>query len=77
VVAGFLNRPLDYGPYTFVLLDAILQRCREGGRVVSVVAAIVTGVDGDGHRESLGLDVFTREDEAGSTSFLCSLVARD
>jgi len=52
------------------------QRCREGGRVVSVVTAIATGVNADGHREILGLDVFTSEDEAGWTAFLRSLVAR-
>ena len=34
VVESFRNRPLDQGPYTFLWLDAISQRCREGGRVV-------------------------------------------
>ena len=76
VVESFRNRPLDDGPYTFVWLDAMAQRCREGGRVVSVVTAIATGVNRDGHREILGLDVFTSEDEAGWTSFLRGLVAR-
>jgi transposase-like protein len=76
VVDGFRNRPLDAGPYTFVWLDAITQRCREGGRVVNVVTAIATGVNADGHREILGLDVFTSEDEPGWTSFLRGLVAR-
>jgi len=76
VVESFRNRPLDDRPYTFVWLDAISQRCREGGRVVSVVTAIATGVNRDGHREILGLDVFTTEDEAGWTAFLRSLVAR-
>ena len=76
VVDGFRNRPLDDGPYTFVWLDAMTQRCREGGRVVNVVTAIAVGVNGDGHREILGLDVFTSEDGAGWTAFLRSLVAR-
>ena len=65
VVGSFRNRTLDNGPYTFVWLDAMSQRCREGGRVVSVVTAIATGVNSNRHRESLGLDVFTSEDEAG------------
>ena len=68
VVESFRNRPLDDVPYTFVWLDGISQRCREGGRVVSVARAIATGVNSDGHREILGLDVFTSEDEAGWTS---------
>ena len=76
VVESFRHRPLDDGPYTFVWLDAITQRCREGGRVVNVVTVIATGVNADGHREILGLDVFTSEDEAGWTSFLRGLVAR-
>jgi putative transposase len=76
VVESFRNRPLDDGPYTFVWLDAMAQRCREGGRVVSVVTAVAVAVNSDGHREILGIDVFTSEDEAGWTSFLRSLVAR-
>jgi len=76
VVDGFRNRPLDDGPYTFVWLDAMTQRCREGGRVVNVVTAVAVGVNHDGHREILGLDVFTSEDGAGWTAFLRSLVAR-
>jgi len=76
LVESFRHRPLDAGPYTFVWLDAITQRCRDGGRVVNVVTVIASGVNRDGHREILGLDVFTREDEAGWTTFLRSLVAR-
>jgi transposase-like protein len=51
VVRGFRNRSLDDGPYTFVWLDAMTQRCREGGRVVNLVTAIATGVSSDGHRK--------------------------
>jgi len=38
--------------------------------------AIVTGVNADGHREVLGVDVFTTEDGAGWIAFLRGLVAR-
>ena len=76
VVESFRNRPLDDGPYTFVWLDAMTQRCREGGRVVNVVTAIATGVNSNGQREILGIDVFTSEDEAGWKAFLRGLVAR-
>lgn len=76
VVSSFRNRPLDDGPYTFLWLDAMTQRCREGGRVVNVATVIATGVNGDGHREILGIDVFTSEDEAGWTAFLRELVER-
>ncbi len=75
-VAEFRNRPLDAGPYTYVWLDALFHKVREGGRVVSVATVIATGVNADGHREVLGVDVFTTEDGAGWTAFLRGLVAR-
>jgi transposase-like protein len=76
LVESFRNRPLDNGPYSFVWLDAMTQRCREGGRVVNVVTVIATAVNSDGHREILGLDVFTSEDEDAWVSFLRQLVER-
>lgn len=76
MVADFRNRPLDAGPYTYVWIDALSQRCREGGRVVNVSTAIATGVNADGYREILGVDVFTAEDGAAWTQFLRGLVAR-
>ncbi|GIU99469.1 MAG: transposase for insertion sequence element IS1081 [Actinomycetota bacterium] len=75
-VEAFRNRPLDAGPYPFVWLDALVLRCREAGRIAGVAAVIATGVNADGHREILGLDVLTSEDGAGWTAFLRSLVAR-
>ena len=76
MVEAFRSRPLDAGPYTYVWIDALSQRCREGGRVVNVSCAIATGVNADGHREIMGVDVFTSEDGASWTSFLHGLVAR-
>lgn len=75
-VKEFRNRRLDEGPYSFIWLDAITQRCRDGGRVVNVVTVIAIGVNGDGKREVLGFDVFTDEDGAGWTAFLRGLVER-
>ena len=75
-VAEFRNRPLDAGPYAYVWLDALFHKVREGGRVVSVATVIATGVNADGHREVLGVDVFTTEDGAGWMAFLRGLVAR-
>ncbi len=76
LVEDFRSRPLDGGPYTYVALDALTQRVREGGRIVNVACVIATGVSATGHREVLGLDIFTTEDGAGWTAFLRSLVAR-
>jgi putative transposase len=75
-VAAFRERPLDAGPYTFVWVDALTVKVREDGRVVNVHALIATGVNADGHREILGLDVASAEDGAGWLAFLRGLVAR-
>lgn len=76
MVAEFRNRPLDAGPYTYVWIDALTQKVREGGRIVNVACITATGVNVDGHREILGVDVITVEDGAGWTAFLRGLVAR-
>jgi transposase-like protein len=76
MVEAFRNRPLDAGPYTFVWMDALTQKVREGGRIVNVAAVIATAVNAEGHREILGLDLITTEDGAGWTAFLRGLVAR-
>ena len=75
-VAAFRNRPLDAGPYAFVWVDALTQKVREGGRIINVHALVAVGVNADGHREILGLDVATAEDGAGWLAFLRSLTAR-
>ncbi|MFB9477717.1 IS256 family transposase [Nonomuraea salmonea] len=76
MVSEFRNRPLDAGPYTFVWIDALTQKVREGGRTVNVHALVATGVNADGHREILGIDVVSSEDGAGWLAFLRGLVAR-
>ena len=73
---GFRSRPLDAGPYTFVWIDALTQKVREGGRTVNVHALIATGVNAGGKREILGIDVASSEDGAGWLAFLRGLVAR-
>jgi putative transposase len=75
-VEAFRSRPLDRGPYTYVWVDAITQKVREAGRIVNVAVVIAVGVNVDGYREVLGMDVITTEDGAGWTAFLRSLVAR-
>ena len=64
------------GPYTFVAADALVLKVREGGRVVNVHALVATGVNADGHREILGLQVTTAEDGAGWLAFFRDLIAR-
>src|SRR5689334_14557438 len=75
-VEAFRTRPLDAGPYTFVAADALVLKVREGGRVVNVHALLATGVNADGHREILGLQVTTGEAGAGWLGFFRDLTAR-
>lgn len=74
-VERFRGRPLD-GAYPYVWLDATFVKVRDGGRVVSMAVVIAIGVNGDGQREVLGLDVGPSEDGAFWLRFLRSLVAR-
>src|SRR4051794_19420228 len=74
-VAQFRHRPLDAGPYTFLAADALVLKVREGGRGVNLHALMATGVNGDGHREILGLRVTSAEDGAGWLAFFRDLTA--
>jgi len=74
-VERFRSRRLD-GTYPYVWLDATYLNVRKDGRVISMAVVIAIGVNGQGEREVLGLDVGPSEDGACWLSFLRSLVAR-
>jgi putative transposase len=75
-VTAFRSRPLDGGPYPYLWLDALAVKVREEGRICKVCCVVASAVNSEGHREILGLDVFTGEDQAAWTVFLRDLVAR-
>ena len=76
-VEEFRHRPLDAaGPFTFVAADALTMKVREGGRVINAVVLLATGVNGDGHREVLGMRVATSETGAAWNEFFADLTAR-
>ena len=74
-VAAFRERPLD-GPFPIIWLDAMEIKSREHGRVVNVTLVQAIGVNQDGHREILGVDVVTSEDGAAWLAFLRGLLSR-
>ena len=76
MVTDFRNRPLDAGPYTYVWADALSMKVREGGRIVNIACLLAVGVNAEGNREILGVDLATAEDGAGWLAFFRSLVAR-
>jgi putative transposase len=76
IVSDFRTRPLDEAPYPYLVLDALVVKCREGGRTVNVCIVHAVAVNREGFRESLGLDVVTQEDGSSWLAFCRSLVAR-
>jgi len=75
-VQAFRTRPLQNGPYRFLWLDATMVKCRESGSVENVAVVIAVGVNDEGTREILGVEVFTSEDETAWRLFLMDLVNR-
>lgn len=75
-VEALRSRPLDAGAYPYVWVDALHVKTRENRRIANVALLVAFGVNADGHREVLGVDVVTSEDGAGWTAFLRGLVAR-
>jgi hypothetical protein len=74
-VQTFLSRPLE-GDWPYVWLDATYLKVRQAGRIVSVAVIIAVGVNGDGRREVLGLDIGPSEAETFWTEFLRKLARR-
>jgi putative transposase len=74
-VARFRTRPLA-GAYPYLWLDATYLKVRQDGRVVSMAVVIAIGVNAEGRREVLGLDVGPSEEEAFWQQFLRGLVER-
>src|SRR5487761_2737203 len=74
-VQAFLARPLE-GDWPYLWIDATYVKVRRGGRIVSVAAIIAVGVNTDGRREVLGMQIGTSEAEPIWTEFLRKLTRR-
>jgi putative transposase len=74
-VKAFLERPIE-GDWPYIWIDATYLKVRRGGRIVSVAVIIAVGVNGDGRREVLGMEVGTSEAEPIWTEFLRKLTRR-
>ena len=74
-VKAFLDRPIE-GEWPYVWVDATYLKVRRGGRIVSVAVIIAVGVNSDGRREVLGVEVGTSETEPIWTEFLRRLTRR-
>ena len=74
-VKAFLTRPIE-GDWPYLWIDATYLKVRQNGRVVSVAVIVAVGVNSDGRREVLGMDVGPSEAETFWTAFLRKLARR-
>ena len=74
-VKAFLDRPIE-GDWPYLWIDATYLKVRRGGRIVSVAVIVEVGVNTDGRREVLGMDIGTSEAELIWTEFLHKLTRR-
>jgi putative transposase len=74
-VKAFLDRPIE-GDWPYIWIDATYVKVRSNGRIVSVAIIVAVGVNTDGRREVLGMDIGPSEAETFWTSFLRKLARR-
>ncbi len=74
-VQAFLDRPLE-GDWPYLWIDATYVKSRENGRIVSRAVIVAVGVNSDGRREVLGMDIGASEAEPFWTAFLRKLTRR-
>jgi transposase-like protein len=74
-VKAFLERPIE-GDWPYLWIDATYVKVRQNGRIVSVAVIVAVGVNDDGRREILGLDIGPSEAETFWTAFLRKLARR-
>ena len=74
-VGAFLDRPLE-GDWPYLWIDATYLKVRQNGRIVPVAVIVAVGVNADGRREVLGMDIGPSEAETFWTAFLRKLARR-
>ena len=74
-VTAFLERPIE-GDWPYLWIDATYVKARAAGRIVSMAVIVAVGVNSDGRREVLGMDIGPSEAETFWTAFLRKLARR-
>src|SRR5271155_3386354 len=72
---AFFGRRLDE-PYPYLIVDARYERVREGGVIASQAVLVAIGVDWEGRRQVLGVEVANRESRSSWREFMAGLRAR-
>jgi len=74
-LSEFSNRPLEEA-FAYLILDARYEKVRESGSIRSRAVLIAIGIDWDGRRQVLGVDLANRESATSWKDFLFSLRQR-
>src|SRR5271154_4357418 len=74
-VKAFLDRPIE-GDWPYLWIGATYVKVRQAGRIVSLALIVAGGVNADGRREVLGMDIGPSEAETFWTAFLRKLARR-
>jgi putative transposase len=72
---AFFERRLEE-PFPYLIVDARYERAREGGVIASQAVLVAIGVDWEGRRQVLGVEVANRESRSSWKTFLEGLRAR-
>jgi len=72
---AFAERRLDEA-YPYLILDARYERVREGGTIQSQAVLVAIGVDWEGRRQVLGVELANRESRSSWRDFLVGLQKR-
>jgi putative transposase len=75
-VQSFRERPLGGLPYPVLWVDALYEKVRYGGRVVSMAIQIVCGVNAQGRREVLAIEPMLEESKGSYSQLFEGLKAR-
>jgi putative transposase len=74
-LAKFANRKLEQD-YPYLIVDARYERVREDGRIVSRAVLVAIGINWEGRREVLGIELAGRETHTSWRDFLLRLKER-
>lgn len=71
----FARRPLEEG-FAYVILDARYEKVRESGSIRSRAVLVAIGIDWEGRRQVLGVELANRESASSWKNFLLTLRQR-
>ncbi len=76
-VEQFRNRDLSDYEYPILWVDALYEKIRQGGRVVSMAVLVVCGVNNEGMREILAVELMMEESKETYHQLFSALKARE